>query len=89
MNFHRPGLYATEHVDSKGKVRRKYLRDDVKTPYEKLKSLSGAAGHLKPGLTFRALDRIAGAQWDLEAARALNAARAELFRRIRSITAAA
>ena len=22
VNFHRPGLYATEHVDSKGKVRR-------------------------------------------------------------------
>ena len=52
VNFHRPSLYATEYVDSKGKVRRKYLRDDVKTPYEKRKSLSGAAGHPKPGLTF-------------------------------------
>ena len=89
VNFHRPSLYATEYVDSKGKVRRKYLRDDVKTPYEKLKSLSGPTGHLKPGLTFGALDRIAGAQSDLEAARALNAARAELFRRIRSTAAAA
>ena len=89
MNFHRPGLYATKHVDSKRKVRRKYLRDDVKTPYEKLKSLSGAAGHLKPGLTLRALDRIAGAQSDLEATRALNAARVKLFRRIRSTAAAA
>ena len=75
VNFHRPGLYATEYVDSKGKVRRKHLRDDVKTPYEKLKSLSGATGNLKPSLTFGALDRIAGAQSDLEAARALNAAR--------------
>ena len=89
VNFHRPSLYATEYVDSKGKVRRKYLRDDVKTPYEKLKSLSGATGRLKPGLTFGALDRIADAQSDLEAARALNAARAELFRRIRSTAAAA
>ena len=42
VNFHRPSLYATEYVDSKGKVRRKRLRDDVKTPYEKPKSLSGA-----------------------------------------------
>ena len=41
VNFHRPSLYATEHVDSKGKVRRKYLRDDVKTPYEKLKVAVG------------------------------------------------
>ena len=58
-------------------MRRKHLRDDVKTPYEKLKSLSGATGNLKPSLTFGAHDRIAGAQSDLEAARALNAARAD------------
>ena len=70
-------------------MRRQYLRDDVKTPYEKLKSLSGAAGHLKLGLTFWVLDRIAGAQSDLEATRALNVARAELFRRVRSTAAAA
>ena len=77
VNFHRPSLYATEYVDSKGKVRRKRLRDDVKTPYEKPKSLSGATGNLKPSLTFGAFDRIAGAQSDLEAARALNAARSD------------
>ena len=70
------GVYMVNRVDEVtqyeyvGVVRgiSEYLRDDVKTPYEKLKSLSGAAGHLKPGLTFRALDRIAGAQSDLEAA---------------------
>ena len=63
-------------------MRRKYLREDVKTPYEKLKSLPGADSLLKDGLTFESLDRIAYAQSDLDAARALNAARAELFRRI-------
>ena len=70
------GVYIVNPVDEVtqyeyvGVVRgiSEYLRDDVKTPHEKLKSLSGAAGHLKPGLTFRALDRIAGAQSDLEAA---------------------
>ena len=89
VNFHRPNLYATEYLDPKGKVRRKYLREDVKTPYEKLRSLPGAAGFLKEDLTFEALDRIAGARSDLQAAQALNAARVELFRRIHSTTAAA
>ena len=88
VNFHRPSLYATEYLDPKGKVRRKYLREDVKTPYEKLKSLPGADGHLKPGVTFEALDRIAFARSDLQAARALNAARTDLFRRIHSAAAA-
>ena len=88
VNFHRPSLYATEYLDPKGKVRRKYLREDVKTPYEKLKSLPRADGHLKPGVTFEALDRIAFARSDLQAARALNAARTDLFRRIHSAAAA-
>ena len=88
VNFHRPSLYATEYLDPKGKVRRKYLPSDVKTPYEKLKSLPGADGHLKPGATFEALDRIAFAHSDLQAARALNAARTDLFRRIHSAAAA-
>ena len=89
VNFHRPSLYATEYVGPKGKVRRKYLREDVKTPYEKLKSLPGADRLLKDGVTFESLDRIADAQSDLDAARALNAARTELFRRIRSTADAA
>ena len=62
VNFHRPSLYATEYVGPKGKVRRKYLREDVKTPYKKLKSLPGADSLLKDGLTFESLDRIAYAQ---------------------------
>ena len=36
---------------------------------KKLKSLPGADGHLKPGVTFEALDRIAFARSDLQAAR--------------------
>ena len=53
VNFHRPSLYATEYVGAKGKVRRKYLREDVKTPYEKLKSLPGADRLLKDGPDLR------------------------------------
>ena len=64
------------------------LREDVMTPYEKLKSLPGADSFLKEGLTYVALDRIAGARSDLRAAQALNVARLELFRRIHSAAAA-
>ena len=43
LNFHRPCLFARERRDAKGKVRRTYRRQDVMTPYEKLKSLPDAA----------------------------------------------
>ena len=44
--------------------------------------LPNAATFLKPGVTFQQLDAIAYAQSDLDAARAVNAARDELFRTI-------
>ena len=56
LNFHHPCLFATEVRDAKGKVRRRYRRQDVATPYEKLKSLPNAERFLKPGVTFADLD---------------------------------
>ena len=52
------------------------------TPYEKLKSLPGAAACLTPGTTFAQLDAVASALSDNAAARALNEARIRLFRSI-------
>ncbi|MCY3590761.1 MAG: hypothetical protein OXH32_03860 [Acidobacteria bacterium] len=49
------------------------------TPFEKLKSLPEAEQYLKPGATFRHLEARANDQTDLEAAAALNQARARLF----------
>ena len=60
--------------------RKRYRDQDLATPYEKLKSLPDAALFLKPGLTFEALDAVAYAQTDLDAAHALNGARDALFR---------
>ena len=54
LNFHRPCLFACERRDAKGKVRRTYRRQDVMTPYEKLKSLPDAERYLRPGVTFDA-----------------------------------
>ena len=82
LNFHHPCLFATEGRDARGKVRRRYRRQDVKTPYERLKSLPEAERFLKPGVTFADLDRDAHAVSDLEANRRANRARDELFRSI-------
>ncbi len=83
LNYHRPCLFATEQRDATGRIRRHYRDRDVATPYEKLKSLPNAARWLKPGLTFRQLDAVAYAYSDLDAARAVNAARDALFRAFR------
>ena len=82
LNFHRPCLFATERVDAKGKVRRVYRQQDVATPLEKLRSLPDAARFLRAGVGFDDLDRAASAQSDLQAAKALNRARDELFRKV-------
>ena len=82
LNYHHPCLFATEVRDAKGKVRRRYRRQDVATPYEKLKSLPDAERFLKPGTTFAGLDQAAYAMSDLEANRRANRARDELFRTI-------
>ena len=64
----------------KGRIRRHYRAQDAATPYEKLKSLPDPARFLKPGVSFEALDALAHAQSDLDAARDVVAAREELFR---------
>jgi len=80
LNYHRPCLFATERRDAKGRMRRRYRDQDTATPYEKLKSLPDAARFLKPAVSFEALDALAHAQSDLDAAREVLAARDELFR---------
>ena len=82
LNFHRPCLFATEHRDRDGRIRRRYLARDVMTPYARLRSMPGAERHLKPGLGFDLLDAAAAAETDLQAARRVQAARRELFLRI-------
>lgn len=57
LNFHRTCAYATDHIDSKGKIRKKY--DVETTPYERLKSISNVEIYLKEGVTFEKLDETA------------------------------
>ena len=82
LNYHRPCLFASERQGANGRIRRVYRPRDVRTPYDKLRSLPNAETHLKPGVTFADLDAEAHAISDLQAARALNTARDRLFQTI-------
>jgi hypothetical protein len=82
LNFHRPCLFPTEVTSDSGRVTKTYRQDDVATPYQHFRSLPGAEGLLRPGVTFEALDRIASATTGLNAAKAVQRARDALFRAI-------
>ena len=82
LNFHRPCHFPTEYKDKKGKIRKRYLYQDMMTPYEKFRSLPKAENHLKTGITFEKLDAIADECSDNDAAQHLNEARAKLFQSI-------
>jgi len=89
LNYHRPCYFPSEQVDAKGKLRRRYRRQDIHTPYERLKALPGAAGWLRAGVDFEQLDAQAYALSDNQAAKRLNQARDELFRQLRGEVASA
>ncbi len=77
LNFHRPCGVPERVVSAKGKVKRVYRW--YATPWEILRQLPGVAGHLKPGVTIRDLDRQARAKTDTEAASEMQEAKRKLF----------
>ena len=82
VNFHRPCFFPETITDAKGKERKRAHDKDMKTPYEKLKSLPDGRQYLKRGITVAQLDGIASRISDTEAALALNHARSTLFQSI-------
>ena len=82
VNFHRPCFFPETITDANGKERKRYRYEDMKTPYEKLKSVLEASQYLKLGSTVEQLDAIASQISDNEAALALNHARRTLFQAI-------
>lgn len=82
VNFHRPCFFPETITDAKGKERKRYRYEEMKTPYEKFKSLPNASDHLKPGITFAQLNVQAAKMSDNDAALAMNNARKKLFRDI-------
>ncbi|EQD70741.1 integrase, catalytic region, partial [mine drainage metagenome] len=59
VNFHRPCFFPKTVTDAKGKERKSYRYEDMKTPFEKFKSLSCPESCLKPGITMAQLEKIA------------------------------
>jgi len=82
MNFHRPCHFPTIEINDKGKQIRRYIQQDMKTPFEKLASLDQLESYLKPGVSIAALEKAAKQQSDLDAWEAMQKARTKLFESI-------
>lgn len=82
INYHRPCFFPEIITDNKGKQRKKYLYDNMMTPYEKLKSLPESTKYLKPGISFEILDQAAMEMTDNQAAKILKQKRQKLFNQI-------
>ncbi|MGV0035239.1 MAG: hypothetical protein ACNYPE_09820 [Candidatus Azotimanducaceae bacterium WSBS_2022_MAG_OTU7] len=82
VNFHRPCYFPTVTTEDKGKQKKVYRYSDMKTPYEKFRSLPRAGRYLKPGIIFKTLDAFALEMTDNESAEAMNSARDQLFKQL-------
>ena len=82
INFHRPCFFPVSIIDPKGKIRKTYPYEMVRTPYERLKSLPQAESYLRPGATFEKLVTIANQMSDNQFAERMVNARSNLFQQI-------
>jgi len=81
LNYHRPCAQADVEIDRKGRKRIRYKR--YQTPLETLSLLQKQAQYLRDGLSINALNRVAAAISDTDAARRMQQAKAKLFERLR------
>ncbi len=80
LNMHRPCLFATETVSEKGKIKKVYKNKDAKTPLERLVQLhEKGLVRFKAGVTIEDLLAKANEKTDLQAAREMQKAKADLF----------
>jgi hypothetical protein len=80
LNLHRPCMHATEIVSDKGKIKKVYKHEDVKTPLECLVQLNEKGlVKFKAGITLEDLRAQASEKTDLQAAQEMQKAKAELF----------
>ena len=81
LNFHRPCGFATDTVDKRGKIKKKY--DTYLTPFEKLKTIPHVERYLKEGVTIALLEAVASQESDTECAEKMQKAKKKLFETIR------
>ena len=82
INFHRPCFFPVSVIDHRGKVKKIYPYEEVKTPYEKLRALPQAESYLRHGITFEKLETIANQMSDNQFAERMVKARSNLFQQI-------
>ena len=82
INFHRSCFYPEVYTDEKGKERKKYPAKNMMIPFDKLKSLPDSKKHLKDGVSFEILEKVAMEMSDNEAADFLQKERRKLFNQI-------
>jgi len=82
INFHRPCFFPVSVIDHRGKIRKTYPYEKVRTPYERLKSLPQVESYLRPGVTFEKLETIANNMSDNQFAERMVKARSNLFQQI-------
>jgi transposase InsO family protein len=81
LNYHRPCAQADVKIDEKGRKRINYKR--YQTPLETLSLLDKPAQYLRNGRSMKALERVAAALSDTDAARRMQQAKAKLFEKLR------
>ncbi len=81
LNYHRPCAQADVKIDEKGRKRVSYKR--YQTPLETLSLVHKPGQYLRRGLSMNALERVAAAISDTDAARRMQQAKAKLFERWR------
>jgi hypothetical protein len=69
-------------IDHRGKIRKAYPYEEVRIPYERLKSLPQAESYLRPSVTFEKLETIANQMSDNQFAERMVKARSNLFQQI-------
>lgn len=79
INFHRPCFFPVSVVGHRGKIKKTYPYDMVRTPYERPESLPQAENCLRPGVTFEKLETIANQMSDNQFAERMVNARSNLF----------
>ena len=78
LNFHRPCGFATETVNDKGKIKKKY--ETYLTPFEKLQTLRKPEQFLKKGVTMESLKEVEQRRSDTESAKLMQEKKIVLFR---------
>jgi len=80
INFHRHSAFATEYMDERGEIRKKY--ETYLTPCQKLLSIEDVGQYLKSGTTKDSLNLEQMKMSHVESAQKLQVAKAKLFNRI-------